>query len=101
MINKVILVGFLGSDPTPREGSCTQITVATSNTTKRNGKKQEITEWHNILIPPPLAASALEHLKKGSKVYIDGSMQSRQLEKNGVRFRSWTVICHKIVYLSK
>tara|TARA_R110000787_G_scaffold21425_5_gene63382 strand:+ start:779 stop:1189 length:411 start_codon:yes stop_codon:yes gene_type:complete len=90
-INKVIIVGRLGQDPEakslPSGIAVTNISVATSETwkDKESGEKQEKTEWHRIVFFKRLAEVAGEYLKKGSQVYIEGSLQTRKWEdKNGV-----------------
>lgn len=89
-INKVILVGNLGQDPevryTPDGKAITNITIATSEqwTDKNTGQKQEKTEWHRVVFFGPIAGVAGEYLKKGSKVYIEGKLQTRKWQdKNG------------------
>jgi single-strand DNA-binding protein len=89
-INKVILIGNLGRDPEvrymPSGSAVTNIAVATSETwkDKQSGEKQERTEWHNIVFFNRLAEIAGEYLKKGSKVYIEGSLRTRKWQdKNG------------------
>lgn len=89
-VNKVILVGNLGKDPEtrymPNGGAVTNITVATSETwkDKNTGEKKEQTEWHRVSFFNRLAEIAGEYLKKGSKVYIEGSLQTRKWQdKNG------------------
>lgn len=82
-INKVILVGTLGQDPTVRYAqngdAVTNISAATSEQWKdKQGKKQEKTEWHNIVIFGKLAEVAGEYLRKGSQVYIEGKLQTRK-----------------------
>ena len=83
-INKVILIGNLGKDPEtrymPNGGAVTNITVATSETwkDKQSGQAQERTEWHNVVFFNRLAEIAGEYLKKGSKVYLEGSLRTRK-----------------------
>ncbi len=83
-INKVILVGNLGQDPEvrymPNGGAVTNITVATSETwkDKNTGEQQEKTEWHRVVMFRRLAEIAGEYLKKGSKVYLEGKLQTRK-----------------------
>ena len=83
-INKVILIGNLGKDPEtrymPSGGAVTNITVATSETwkDKNTGEQQERTEWHRVAFFNRLAEIAGEYLKKGSKVYIEGSLRTRK-----------------------
>jgi len=83
-INKVILVGNLGKDPETRYlssgGAVTNITVATSESwkDKNTGQKQERTEFHKGVLFNRLAEIAGEYLKKGSKVYVEGSIKTRK-----------------------
>mgnify|MGYP000388013479 CR=1 FL=1 len=83
-INKVILIGNLGQDPEvrymPNGGAVCNITVATSETwkDKNSGEQQEKTEWHRVVMFRRLAEIAGEYLKKGSKVYLEGRLQTRK-----------------------
>ena len=83
-INKVIIVGNLGDDPTvrfmPNGGAVANFTVATSETwkDKQSGEQKEKTEWHRIVMYQRLAEIAGEYLKKGSKVYLEGRLQTRK-----------------------
>ena len=81
-VNKVILVGNLGADPEvrymPSGGAVTNISIATSEqwTDKASGQKQERTEWHRVTLFNRLGEIAGEYLKKGSQVYIEGSIRT-------------------------
>ncbi len=81
-VNKVILVGNLGKDPEvrflPNGGAVANITIATSESwkDKQTGEQKERTEWHNVVMYQRLAEIAGEYLKKGSKVYLEGSLQT-------------------------
>jgi len=81
-INKVILIGNLGNDPEtrymPSGGAVTNISVATSESwkDKQTGQQQERTEWHRVVFFNRLAEIAGEYLRKGSKVYIEGSLRT-------------------------
>jgi len=83
-VNKVILVGNLGQDPEtrylPSGVAVTNITVATSESwkDKTSGQQQERTEWHRVCFFNRLAEVAGEYLRKGSKVYIEGSLRTRK-----------------------
>ncbi|TNF08232.1 MAG: single-stranded DNA-binding protein [Gammaproteobacteria bacterium] len=83
-INKVILIGNLGKDPEtrylPSGGAVTNLTLATSESwkDKQTGQQQERTEWHRVVFFNRLAEIAAEYLKKGSKVYIEGSLRTRK-----------------------
>ena len=81
-INKVILIGNLGSDPelksTPSGASVTNFTLATNESwVDGKGERQEKTEWHRIVVWGKLAEICNNFLKKGSKVYIEGRLQTR------------------------
>ena len=87
-INKALLVGNLGKDPETRytgDGKAvTSFSVATSESWKgRDGSQQEKTEWHNCVTFGRLAEIAGEYLRKGSKVYIEGKIQTDSYEKDG------------------
>jgi single-strand DNA-binding protein len=83
-VNKVILVGNLGADPESRSfangGEVVNLRVATSETWKdRDGNRQEKTEWHTVAIfNENLGRVAKSYLKKGSKVYLEGQLQTRK-----------------------
>lgn len=90
-VNKVILVGTLGRDPEtktfPSGGSITQFSIATSEqwTDKNTGERQESTEWHRIVLSNRLGEVAQQYLRKGSKVYIEGSLRTRKwTDKDGI-----------------
>lgn len=88
-VNKVILMGNLGRDPEVRympngEAVC-NFSIATTDSWKdKSGAKQEKTEWHNIVMYRKLAEIAGEYLKKGRPVYVEGRLQTRKWEKDGV-----------------
>ena len=84
-VNKVILVGNLGQDPEVRSfqngGKVVNLRIATSETWKdrNSGERQERTQWHSVAIfSEPLAKIAEQYLKKGSKVYIEGQLETRK-----------------------
>lgn len=89
-VNKVILVGTLGRDVEiknfPNGGSVASFSMATSDswTDKQTGERKEQTEWHKIVLHNRLAEIAAQFLRKGSKVYIEGSLRTRQWnDQNG------------------
>ncbi|SSZ40485.1 single-stranded DNA-binding protein [Bartonella grahamii] len=92
MLNKVILIGHLGANPEsktmPSGGEVVNFRMATSESyiDKATNKKVDKTEWHSIVVfNPHLAKVALQYLSKGSKVYIEGRLQTRKWQdKNGV-----------------
>ncbi len=97
-VNKVILVGNLGQDPelryTPSGAAVTNFSIATNEVWKdKEGNQQERTEWHRVVLWTRLAEVAGEYLKKGSKVYIEGRLQTRSWEdKEGVKKYTTEVI---------
>ena len=96
-VNKVILVGNLGRDPEVRfmpngEAVCNFSIATTENWKDKSGVKQEKTEWHNVVMYRKLAEIAGEYLKKGRPVYIEGRLQTRKWEKDGVTRYSTEII---------
>ena len=87
MLNRVQLIGFLGANPelryTPEREAIARVRIATSETWKKNGVKQERTEWHNLVFFGKLAEIVGEHLKKGAGVYVEGRLQTRIWDKDG------------------
>lgn len=97
-INKVILVGNLGGDPESRmtgSGSAvTNLSIATSESwkDKNTGQQQDRTEWHRVVFFNRLAEIAAQYLKKGSKVYIEGKLQTRKWQDQNGQDRYTTEI---------
>ena len=97
-VNKVILIGNLGRDPEvrymPSGGAVTNVTIATSESwkDKQSGEQQERTEWHNVVFFNRLAEIAGEYLKKGSKVYVEGSLRTRKWQDKEGKDRYTTEI---------
>jgi single-strand DNA-binding protein len=83
-VNKVILIGNLGADPEtrflPSGGAVTNVNLATGEAwkDKQTGQMQERTEWHRVIFFNKLGEVAGEYLKKGSKVYVEGSIRTRK-----------------------
>jgi single-strand DNA-binding protein len=98
-INKVILIGNLGADPEIRSMQdgrpVCNLRVATSETwkDKSSGERRERTEWHRVVIfNEGLCRIAEQYLKKGSKVYLEGQLQTRKWEKDGQDHYSTEVV---------
>ena len=97
-VNKVILVGNLGDDPESRSmgsgGEVVNLRVATSESWKdRDGNKQERTEWHRVVIfNENLGRVAKSYLRKGSKVYLEGQLQTRKWQDNSGQDRYSTEV---------
>jgi single-strand DNA-binding protein len=83
-VNKVILIGNIGGDPEvrfmPNGGAVTTLSLATTETwkDKQTGEKQEKTEWHRVVCFNRLGEIAGEYVKKGSRIYIEGSLRTRK-----------------------
>ena len=96
-VNKVIIIGNLGRDPEvrymPDGGAIANISVATTDTWKdKSGEKQERTEWHRVAFFGKLAEIAGEYLKKGSQVYVEGSLRTRKWQDREGKDRYTTEI---------
>jgi single-strand DNA-binding protein len=90
-VNKVILIGNVGGDPEtrylPNGNAVTNLTLATTDTwkDKQTGQQQDRTEWHRVVFFGKLAEIAGEYLRKGSQCYVEGRLQTREWEKDGVK----------------
>jgi single-strand DNA-binding protein len=99
-VNKVIIVGNLGRDPEvrsfPNGGKVVNLNIATSETwrDKASGERKERTEWHRVsILNEPLGKIAEQYLKKGSKVYIEGQLETRKwTDQSGVEKYSTEVV---------
>jgi len=97
-VNKVILIGNLGKDPDvrylPSGEAVTNITLATTETwkDKNSGDKKEATEWHRVVFFRKLAEIAGKYLKKGTQVYIEGSLKTRKWQDKDGQERYTTEI---------
>ena len=104
-LNKVLLIGRLGSDPELRYTAdgvpVATFNVATSETYKdKGGAKQEKTEWHRVVAWRKLGEIAGEYLKKGKLVYIEGKIQSRDYEgKDGIKRKTFEIIASEMKML--
>ncbi|PVZ11508.1 MULTISPECIES: single-stranded DNA-binding protein [unclassified Pseudomonas] len=90
-VNKVILVGSVGQDPEvrylPNGNAVTNLSLATSEqwTDKQSGQKVERTEWHRVSLFGRVAEVAGEYVRKGSQIYVEGKLQTREWEKDGIK----------------
>lgn len=101
-VNKVILLGNLGGDPevrTTQDGTkIVSFTLATSDRwrDKSSGEQRERTEWHRVVVfNENLARIAEQYLRKGSSVYLEGALQTRKWEKDGVERYTTEVVLQK------
>lgn len=106
-VNKVILVGNLGSDPTTRytqSGTAVaNFNIATSERfNNRQGEREERTEWHRIVAWGKLAEICQQYLKKGKQVYIEGRLQTRSWEdQQGNKRYTTEVVAREMVMLGR
>lgn len=104
-VNKVILVGNVGADPEtrymPNGNAVTNITLATSETwkDKNTGEQQERTEWHRVTFYQRLAEIVAEYVRKGSKLYVEGRLQTRSWEQDGIKRYATDVIANEMQML--
>jgi single-strand DNA-binding protein len=105
-INKVILIGNVGSDPEvrymPNGNAVTTLSIATSETwkDKQTGEKQDRTEWHRVVFYNRLGEIAGEYTKKGSRIYIEGSLRTRKWQdQQGVERYTTEIIANEMQLL--
>ena len=104
-INKVILVGNLGNDPElkslPNGNNVATFSLATSETwkDKATGERREETEWHRCVVFGKLADIVSQYTRKGSKIYAEGKIKTRQWEKDGVKQYSTEIVVSEIQML--
>jgi single-strand DNA-binding protein len=104
-VNKVILLGALGADPelrfTPAGVAVCNFRMATSESFKdKDGQQQERTEWHTIVVWQKQGESCAKYLKKGSKVYVEGRLQTRSWDdKDGNKRYSTEVVASDVGFL--
>lgn len=90
-VNKVILIGNVGGDPEvrymPNGNAVANVTLATTDSwkDKQTGQQQERTEWHRVVFFGRLAEVVGEYVRKGTKMYVEGRLQTREWEKDGVK----------------
>lgn len=105
-VNKALLIGNLGSDPevryTPNGNAIANVVLATSSAwrDKQTGELNERTEWHRIVFFNRLAEIVNEYLRKGSKIYIEGSLRTRKWQdKNGIDRYTTEIIANEMQIL--
>jgi len=103
-VNKVILVGNLGADPkaesTKAGTSVTRLSMATSRSfTNKANERVEETEWHRVSVWGKSADACAKYLSKGSKVYVEGRLQTSSYEQDGVKKWSTEIIANDVQFL--
>ena len=104
-VNKVILVGNVGNDPEvrymPNGNAVANISIATSDSWKdRNtGEQQERTEWHRVVFFNRLAEIVEQYVKKGTKLYLEGRLQTRSYEQDGAKKYSTEIVANEMQML--
>lgn len=103
-VNKVILVGNLGADPElkymPSSRPVCNLRIATTEVYKdKSGAKQETTEWHRVTVWGDTAENCSKYLVKGQSVYVEGRIQTRSYEKDGIKHYATDVVADKVVFL--
>ncbi len=105
-INKVILIGNLGSDVKMHHFENNDVlgrfSIATSDSyiNKDTNERVSKTEWHNIVVRNQLADICEKHIKKGDKIYLEGSLKSRKWEDNGITKYSTEIYAESIEFLT-
>jgi single-strand DNA-binding protein len=103
-VNKVFLLGFLGKDPelkyTEVGTPMCRFSLATTEQYERNGEKQEKTEWHNIVVWGKFAEVANRSIRKGSKVFLEGKINTRSWEdRDGNKHNKTDIVANAISFL--
>lgn len=103
-LNKVLLIGNLGKEPemsyTPNGQAVTKFSLAVNRRTKVNGERKDETQWFSIVAWGQLAETCNTYLHKGSKVYIEGRIASRDYQdKEGVKRTAWEVTANEMLML--
>jgi single-strand DNA-binding protein len=107
MINKVILVGNVGTDPEVRalDGGTkvARIRLATTERiyNKERNETKELTEWHNITLWRGLADVVDKYIRKGSQLYIEGKLRTREYDKNGVKCFATEIVAEELKMLGR
>ncbi|MDA1370022.1 MAG: single-stranded DNA-binding protein [Proteobacteria bacterium] len=104
-VNKVILVGNVGNDPEvrymPNGNAVANVSIATSDNwkDKNTGEQQERTEWHRVVFFNRLAEIVEQYVKKGSKLYIEGRLQTRSWEQDGIKRYTTEIVSNEMQML--
>lgn len=106
-VNKVIIVGNLGQDPearfTPQGTAVTNLSIATNESWKnQEGQTQDRTEWHRVVMYGKMAETASEYMRKGSMVYVEGRLRTKEWEDQNQNKRKTTeIMCDNFTMLGR
>jgi single-strand DNA-binding protein len=104
MLNKVLLIGNVGKQPevrvTQKGTNMVKFSVATSEKYKKDGQYQTITEWHNIIVYGKLCEFVAQYVGKGSKIWLEGKINTTSYDKDGQRKYVTNIIASNIQILS-
>ncbi len=104
-LNRVMLIGNLGFDPELRgaggERSALKLRIATTESyfDKRDNTRKETTSWHNAVVFGRRGEALFSLLRKGSKIYVEGRLETSSYEKNGVKMYSTSVVVDKLIFM--
>ncbi len=104
-VNKAILVGNVGNEPEvrymPNGNAVANVSIATSDSwrDKNSGEQQERTEWHRVVFFNRLAEIVEQYVKKGSKLYIEGRLQTRSWDQDGVKRYTTEIVANEMQML--
>lgn len=103
-LNKAMILGNLGQDPeiryTPAGMPVVDFSVATDETyVDKDGKRQERTEWHRVVVIGKLALTCHEYLKRGRQVFVEGRLRTREWESNGATGRRTEIVAGRVQFL--
>jgi len=103
-LNKVMILGNLGQDPeiryTPAGMPIVNFSVATDEAyVDKDGKRQERTEWHRVVVVAKLALTCHEYLKRGRQVFVEGRLRTREWESNGATGRRTEIVASRVQFL--
>jgi single-strand DNA-binding protein len=103
-LNRVMLLGNLGQDPeiryTPAGMPVVNLSVATDEAyVDKDGKRQENTQWHRVVVIGKLALTCHEYLKRGRQVFVEGRLRTREWESNGATARHTEIVGSRVQFL--
>ena len=104
-VNKAILIGNVGRDPESRDTAGGQtvcnFSVATSEAWGKGEDRNESTEWHRVVAWGKTAEACQRYLAKGSSVYVEGRIQTREWEKDGAKRYTTEIVAHRVQFLTR